>query len=157
MHPDQPPPYQPGPPPYGYPPAPPKTSFWKTGAGVAVGIVGGFVLLGILCFGGCAALVGVGVKEQVTAGEPTVTVTGCDINASNPYLKSATARFTITNTTKRAQMFVVKIEVQDFSGTRYGDGSAIVSTLAPGATEQGSTTILISGPGGERCVVTDIN
>lgn len=141
-------------PPTPYPPQPPRPaakSFWTTTAGVVTGVVLGVALLGVLCLGGCVALIGLG---STSSADATVEITSCDVDSGHA-LSNVSIGYTLTNTGNRTETFFLDFEVTDGSGARVGDDTEIVSGVAPGATVKGEAFVLLD-EFGSRCQLVEV-
>lgn len=167
------PPYQPGPPQHHpqhpqYPPPPQpymhikqsgdnSKKFLNMSAGVLLTVIAGVILVCCigpfaLCFFGGF----IGAVDGASTPDPTVEITSCKISDSD-LLATAEISYKVTNNGTSSEGFLAKFEVKDSSGSRVGDGTDYVSTVAGGATVSESTTVYLDAKGGKTCSLISIN
>lgn len=162
--------YQPGQNPQYPPPAPqqpyhvqlqqPVTDqskrFLNLSVGALIAIISGLLL--VCCVGPiafCFLSPVLGGMLEATKVKPDVEITSCRMDAERS-LPAATVGLRITNKGKSTESYVIKVEVRDAAGSRLGDGSEFVASLAPGSSATEETVVYLSGGVGSTCHVVDV-
>lgn len=142
--------------PAGYtPPMPPKAKRKKW-----PWIVGGLVLLLVLCGVGSFTVLGLGAKavvDEVEATKADVTLVEGSCKKATDGISDWQAQIKITNSSKTSdRSYMVQVNL-DKGTTRLGEGVAIVNALKPGQTK----TETVTGSGklvkGATCSIGDVN
>lgn len=157
-----PPPQQPVPPPQQYhvqvqqPVTDKSKRFLNLSAGALISIIAGILL--VCCVGPIALCVlspALTSFMDVSKTKPDVELTSCRIEGGT--LPTATVGMRVTNKGSSTQSYLVKLEIRDSSGARVGDGTELVSRLAPGDSATEEATIYLDGPASSgSCHVVDV-
>lgn len=132
--------------------------FLNLSMGALVSIIAGILLVCcvgpiVFCF---ASPFLAGVSDGLKT-DPTVTITGCDIDDRGT-LETAKISYRVTNNNSTGDdSYMIKFVVKDGSGARVGDGSDWVLSLSGGQSANGDTTVYLDTKGGTTCSVTGVS
>jgi hypothetical protein len=141
---------------FGAPQKAPGTKVLGMPLGLFIGLIIGVLVL--CCGGGIAACFLGGYFDSVTntaSDDPTVTVTGCEVNDDDEFLPETKVTLTVKNNGSSTELYLIDIELRNASGTKVGDTIAVVD-VGPNETVTEETTLYQDDKGGTECVVTDI-
>jgi hypothetical protein len=144
---------------YQAPQPPPDSSkrFLNLSAGALIAVVTGILL--VCCVGPIALcffspfLAGL---SEGTKTKPDAAITACRIESGGSPA-SATVGLRVTNKGASTESYLVKVEIRDGSGARVGNGSELVSSLAPGSSATEETVVFLGSGEGATCHIVGIS